>query len=152
MGLLRFLKSMVNPTVAFEEIVNTQARVFQALKEQHTERDRNAWLAMTIMSRPAWKGKDESVYFLQAAQFSLLPDDQAPVALGLWMAHHEFRQGGIPEPAQYEELFSRLMQPVYELTGNEFADRWGTANPWTAARHESMEAGLRAIGDRSVAE
>ena len=57
MGLLDRLKALGDPRQGIESIITTQASVLETVRQQHPERDLNAWLALTLagQTRVWWK-------------------------------------------------------------------------------------------------
>ena len=135
MAFWKTFKGFWDPVARAEATVETQVSTYVSCRLAHPERDPNAWLALTLQSRLGWIGRDDSWYYLQAAQFSVLPNELPPVALGLFVLNRE-------EPelaARYEVRFTELMAPVRELIDRgEFPEVWQAKNPWTATHHPNV--------------
>ena len=140
MAFWKIVKGIWDPQARAESIIETQVCIYNQIRAQHPERDRNAWLALTLRGRPGWMGRDEMFYYTETALFSLAPPTQAPIALGLYLLHKE---APILAPA-YAPLFDRIMQPIFELAAKGgLEERWRNTNPWTAGHHPLVALGIK---------
>ena len=141
MSLWKNIKAIWNPRARAESIIELQVRLFVRNKAQYPERDPNAWLALTLRTRtlPS-KQVADFLYYSETALYSLAPEHEAAVALGIYMIHKE--EPGLAE--RYEGLFERIMSPIYQLVGtDEILALWRSANPWTAKNFAEVVEAIR---------
>jgi hypothetical protein len=112
---------------------------FYAQKCLKRERDLNFWLASTLETQGGWTDGKELLLVVTAAPFSVLPEANAALALGLRVWFEE-------EPERARELepeFETLLMPAFRLVeAGLFACVWERINPWTAARYPAVGEGV----------
>ncbi len=150
MGLLKNLRAIFDPSVRAEALIETQIDCFRKYMNAHPDRDKHAWLAMTLKSRYA--NLDEGLYYIETWQFSMLSVKDAPVALGIYLIHKEGPTSAIP----YSQKFLDMMGPIWELVNKKnFVSAWKKENPWTFQHQpwlvnvlkEAEEVGLKTMGE-----
>lgn len=150
MGLLHFLKSLVDPAANIESTVATQEAVVKHYRGKFPERDLNAWLALALHDRPEWNTKEVEQFdllpcYIATAAFSLAGVERAPIALGLFLSEKQFREKGIGKafPEKFDLVFNHIMSPIYSLAPETRAAEWRRINPWTAEHHPDLAEALR---------
>lgn len=103
------------------------------------ERDKNAWLAATLASRPGWGESSELLRYVVAAPFAVLPESVAPAVFALRLL---FDEDPI-DSCRLEPDFEILAAPVFQLASSgEFSRMWRNQNPWTASRFPEVADGI----------
>jgi hypothetical protein len=126
MGFFKNLKAIFDPSIRAVALIETQVNSFRRYMNAYPDRDKHAWLAMTLKSR--YPNLDESLYYTETWQFSMLSINDAPVALGIYLIHKEGPTSAIP----YSEKFLKMMVPVWELVNKKkFVGAWKKENHWT---------------------
>src|SRR5260370_29028366 len=124
-------KGICDPKARAESLIETIVLCFKVYMHDHPERDPNAWLAAAFQSRPGMGSPEEVNNYVSTAFFSVLPIEQAPIALGLYILCKE-------EPAmaaRYGDAFNRIMAPVFALQqAARFVLRCREVHPWTASQ------------------
>lgn len=133
MGLWKIIKGSWDPAASIESTIEVQVNCYESNKRHYPGRDPNAWLALTLQSRPRWRSNPELWYYTFTAQFSLLPGFDGPATLALFILQKE-RPDLPSDLARGMELkFIEMMTPVRELVREGlFYIRWREVNPWTA--------------------
>lgn len=141
MGFFDKLKALGDPRFGIESAIETQAKVFNSVRERHPERDPNAWLALTLGGRPGWGGKPEIYYYEQTAVFSLASDEASVRGLGLLVAIREATNARISEQilAPYDAEFGQILASVFRHSTDSLVGWWETLNPWTAEHYPDVE-------------
>ncbi len=126
MGLFKNLRAIFDPSVRAEALIETQVNMFRQYMKAFPDRDKHAWLAMTLKSR--YPSFDEKYYYNETWQFSMLSIQDAPMALGIYLIYKEGPTSAIP----YWNKFLEMVVPVWELFNKkEFVIAWKKENPWT---------------------
>lgn len=150
MGFFKNLGAIFDPNSRAEALIETQVDVFHRYLKAHPERDKHAWLAMTLKLR--YPNFDESLYYTETWQFSILSIRDAPIALGIYLIYKEGPKSAIP----YTEKFLNIMGPAWELVNKKnFVSTWKKENPWTFQNQpwlvnvleQAEEAGLKMLGE-----
>jgi hypothetical protein len=150
MGFFKNLRAIFDPSVRAEALIDIQIDSFRRYMNAYPDRDKHAWLAMTLKSR--YTNLDESLYYTETWQFSMLSIKDAPVALGIYLIHKEGPTSAIP----YSQKFLDMIGPIWELVNKKnFVSAWKKENPWTFknqawlvnALKQAEEVGLKPLGD-----
>jgi len=103
------------------------------------ERDKNAWLADTLSTRPGWADSNELLRYVIAAPFAVLPETVAPAVFAIRILFDEAPADSL----RLEKDFEILAAPVFQLAASgEFSRLWQQQNPWTASRYPEVADGI----------
>jgi hypothetical protein len=150
MGFFKNLRAIFDPSVRAEALIETQVNSFHTYLKRYPDRDKHAWLAMTLRLR--YSNLDESLYYTETWQFSMLSIKNAPIALGIYLIYKE----GPTSAKPYTGVFLEMMVPVWELVNKkEFVSAWKKENPWTYKNQpwllnvlkQAEEVGLKTLGE-----
>jgi len=139
MGFFKNLRAIFDPDSRAEAIIETQIEVFNRQRRRYPDRDRHAWLAMTLKSRPDYGGKEDLFYYEWTALFALSSDKDAPIQLGIALVIEE---GGVNAkiPSCYAQKFKLI-----DYLKEEDLRLWRSENPWTATHFPAVENVLRSM-------
>jgi hypothetical protein len=137
MGFLKNIRAIFDPDSRAEAIIETQIEVFNRQRRRYPDRDRHAWLAMTLKSRLGYGGKEDLFYYEWTAVIALSREEDDPIQLGIFLVMEE---GGVNAkiPSRYAEKF-KLINYLKE----EDLRLGRSENPWTATHFPAVENVLR---------
>jgi hypothetical protein len=81
MGFMKLLSRFSDPRPTIEQTIRIQVSCFEMSKNQHPDRDANAWLALALSSRAASGGQLSIQHFAATPNVSLI--SEPPVAMGI---------------------------------------------------------------------
>jgi hypothetical protein len=144
MGFLKNIQGIFNTKVMGEEIVDTQVRMYQQLKQSNPRFEEhellaNVWLSrrQTLERLTGQKTDHETLSLLAFTEthlFSVLDYPDSIRALGLYMVYKE-RPDIIAKHPEFESEYGRLIGPVLRAQEAEtFLEWYRRKNPKLAAQ------------------